>query len=105
MSATGGPSRTAARSVTRESCDCACALSMRFAFPQHIIGLFYFHFRSMHFNLVILAFPAVFFQPKESESNGCLQLLSHTNIYKVNIKGSRLRPGIGRVLPFVARPM
>ena len=54
---------------------------------------------------VVLSFPAVYFEPKESESNWTLLFIGHGNIDELDANGSALRRGIGRVLPVVAGPV
>jgi hypothetical protein len=60
---------------------------------------------SFDFHRVVVALPAVFVEPKESESNSLLLLLRQWNVHEFEAKRRALRSGIRGVLPVVAGPV
>lgn len=55
-----------------------------------------------HIHCVVLAFPAIFFEPKEGESNAAFLLLGQSNIHELDANRCFLRFRIIRVQPVVA---
>src|SRR3954469_5196108 len=90
-------SRTAAGAAMLGSCDVAGVFSMgRPSGPLLCAGL--------QFNFVVLAFPSVLVHPQKCELNGRF-LFGQLEVNKFDAERRGLGPGIGRMLPIVARPM